>query len=410
MVRILHFADLHLGVENYGRLDSATGLHSRLLDFVRSFDEIVDYAMQAPVDLVVFAGDAYKSRDPTPTQQREFASRIHRLVSAGIPVFLLVGNHDLPGASSRASSVDIFATLQVPNVHVGRRIGTHTIATRAGDVQLVAVPWIVRNQLMSREQYKNRSLAELDEITVEILDRLLQAEFERLREDIPAIVVYHGAIQGAVYGSERSVLLGHELVITSLFRHPRVDYVALGHIHRHQVASGSGPLPMVYSGSVDRIDFGEEREPKGFVVADIAKGQSTFKFIPIQSTRRFVTIDVKALDSNPMASLRNAVAREDLRGAIVRLVIHTSEEQNHLLDDGGVRSLLEGAFKVAGVVRQVEIRSRPRLGSGHHIARMAPTDALREYLQVRQLPAQRIDLLLERARALMFPEGRELVA
>jgi len=53
MVRILHFADLHLGVENYGRTDAATGLHSRLLDFLRSFDELVDYALDQRVDLVL---------------------------------------------------------------------------------------------------------------------------------------------------------------------------------------------------------------------------------------------------------------------------------------------------------------------------------------------------------------------
>jgi len=66
MVKVLHFADLHLGVENYGRPDAATGLHTRLLDFMRSFDELVDYALAEPVDLVLFAGDAYKNRDPNP--------------------------------------------------------------------------------------------------------------------------------------------------------------------------------------------------------------------------------------------------------------------------------------------------------------------------------------------------------
>ena len=33
-VKILHFADLHLGVESYGRIDPATGISSRLLDFL----------------------------------------------------------------------------------------------------------------------------------------------------------------------------------------------------------------------------------------------------------------------------------------------------------------------------------------------------------------------------------------
>ncbi|MQY67529.1 MAG: exonuclease SbcCD subunit D, partial [Dehalococcoidia bacterium] len=85
-MKILHFADLHLGVESYGRIDPTTGLSSRLLDFLKALDQLVDYAIDNKVDLVLFCGDAYKSREPTQTQQREFARRIYRLSSSGIPI------------------------------------------------------------------------------------------------------------------------------------------------------------------------------------------------------------------------------------------------------------------------------------------------------------------------------------
>ena len=79
MIRILHFSDLHLGVENYGHLDPRTGLSTRLGDFLRSFDSVVEFALDEDIHLVVFCGDAYKTRDPNPTFQREFAKRIRRL-------------------------------------------------------------------------------------------------------------------------------------------------------------------------------------------------------------------------------------------------------------------------------------------------------------------------------------------
>src|SRR4051794_12570017 len=85
-VKIVHFADLHIGVENYSRPDPETGLPSRLLDFLQAFDELVEFSLAENVDLVLFAGDAYKSREPSQTQQREFAKRVQRLASAGIPV------------------------------------------------------------------------------------------------------------------------------------------------------------------------------------------------------------------------------------------------------------------------------------------------------------------------------------
>ncbi|NLE77549.1 MAG: exonuclease subunit SbcD, partial [Chloroflexi bacterium] len=144
-MRLLHFADFHLGTENYGRLDPATGLSGRVLDFLRCLDFLVDTALQESVDLVLFAGDAYKTRDPSPTHQREFALRIRRLAEEGVQVLLLVGNHDMPGATGRANSVDIFHTLAVPNVTVANRLRLHRLETRSGPVQVVTLPWVIPN-------------------------------------------------------------------------------------------------------------------------------------------------------------------------------------------------------------------------------------------------------------------------
>ena len=88
-------------------------------DFLDAFDHLIDYAIHERADAVIFAGDAYKAREPTQTHQREFARRIRRLGAAGIQTFLLVGNHDLPNAEGRAHALEIYRTLDVPNVAVG---------------------------------------------------------------------------------------------------------------------------------------------------------------------------------------------------------------------------------------------------------------------------------------------------
>ena len=71
MPKILHFADAHIDMANYGRQDPATGLPLRVMDFLKSLDEIVDTAISEQVDLVIFAGDAYKNRDPAAFQSRD---------------------------------------------------------------------------------------------------------------------------------------------------------------------------------------------------------------------------------------------------------------------------------------------------------------------------------------------------
>ena len=106
-MHIVHFADVHIGVENYGKTDPETGLSTRLGDFLKSFDEVVSYAIDTRADLVLCCGDAYKSRDPSQTHQREFARRLVRLSAAGIPVFLVVGNHDMPNVVGRATALEI---------------------------------------------------------------------------------------------------------------------------------------------------------------------------------------------------------------------------------------------------------------------------------------------------------------
>jgi exonuclease SbcD len=150
MIKLLHLADLHIGVENYGRLDPATGLHTRLIDYLTRLDEAIDYGLNEGVDVVLIAGDIYKNRTPNPTHQREFARRIRRIRGAGLPVFILIGNHDVSPAVGRAHSIEIFDTLAVEGVIIADRPGLHLIETRAGPLQILALPWVTRHNLLTK--------------------------------------------------------------------------------------------------------------------------------------------------------------------------------------------------------------------------------------------------------------------
>jgi len=256
MIKIIHFADLHLGVENYGRIDPATGLSSRLGDFLNSLDELVDYALAEKVDLVLFCGDAYKTREPTQTQQREFARRINRLASSDISVFLLVGNHDMPNAIGRATATEIFDTLTVKNVTVASRPGTFKIQTTGGAVQVSALPWLRRSALLSREDTKNLNLEQVNQRMQEALTQVISSQAVVLDPSLPAILAAHVSVGAARAGSESMMAIGQEpVLLLSNIALPAFDYVALGHIHKHQVLAENPPV--VYAGSLERIDFSE---------------------------------------------------------------------------------------------------------------------------------------------------------
>lgn len=403
-VRLLHFADLHIGVENYGRLDPSTGVNQRVLDFLARLDEVVEYALEHEADLVLFAGDAYKTRDPNPTYQRAFARRIKRLADAGTPVILLVGNHDLPAMPQRASSVDIFHTLAVPNVYVGREEGILRISTRHGPVQVAVVPFPVRQRLLTQEMYRNASVEQLDEALREVVTRNIQAMAQQLDPAIPAVLAAHLSVAGAVYGSERSVMIGRDTVILrSVLTDPAWDYVALGHIHKHQSLHDGHP-PVVYAGSLERIDFGEEADPKGFCWAEIRRGETAWRFVEVNA-RRFVTIraDLRGA-TDPLAALRDIVAGYDVRDAVVRLILQLRLEQERLLRDADVRALLRDAEFVGSIAREVERKARLRLGVVRP-EELTPPQLLERYLEAKGVPPERRRDLLAAAGEIFGTEG-----
>jgi exonuclease SbcD len=405
-IRLLHFADLHVGMENYGRLDPATGVNGRVLDFLHRFDEMIDYGLGREVDLVIFAGDAFKARNPTPTYQRAFARRVKRLADAGVPVVLLVGNHDLPTMVQRASSVDIFRTLDVPNVIVGRVEDIHNIETRHGPVQVATVPYPVRQRLLAHDEYRGLSIKQLDEALRDIVTANIGALAAKLDPDIPAVLTAHLSVSGATFGSERSVMIGRDaVVLKSALADPAWDYVALGHIHKHQSLNDGGYPPVVYVGSLERIDFGEEGQPKGFCWVELARGDTTWEFVEVDA-RPFVTVRADVREAlNPLMALQQAVNTHNLKDAVVRLILRMRADQEPLVRDRDVRALLSDAYFVGGINREIEREARVRLGE---LApeEMTDRELLAKYLETRNTDPERARVLLEHAEAI-FAEDSE---
>ncbi len=400
MIRLLHFSDLHLGVENYGRLDPQTGLSTRLGDFLASLDAIVDCALTEDIDLVLFCGDAYHSVHPSPTYQREFARRIRRLSAAGVLVFLLAGNHDLPLAAGKATSTEIFDTLEIPNVVVAGTAGTHRMETKRGTIQIVALPWPVRSHLLAKDQFRGLSSDEVSEELAKAVTRLVKKEIDGLDPDLPAVLAAHVTVFGAEtsYAAQRSVFLGREVIIPhSLLADRSFDYVALGHIHKHQVVREADP-PVVYAGSVERIDFGEEKEEKGFVLVELEKGRAQFQFMPLP-VRGFVTVEVEATGTDPTLQVLQAIASHDTNDKVVRLIIRTTAEKEPLLKEAEVFAALSGAFHVAAVIKDVERPVRLRIGERNY-EEMTTREILETYLKVNQVPRERAQVLLQYADAL----------
>jgi exonuclease SbcD len=381
-VKILHFADAHIDMASYGRHDSASGLPLRVTDFLKSLDTIIDAAIAEPVDLVIFAGDAYRDRTPAPTYQREWGRRLMRLARAGIPTLLLVGNHDLAPALGRAHALETFDTLEVPHMRVIDR----PIFLRPGDLeglplQVIALPWVARSGLMASLGLSASDPSRIYEELEQRLTELINGWLEQCDPALPVVLTAHCSVQGAIYGGERTVMLGADLVLpASLVKNPRLDYVALGHIHKPQNLNEGGHPPVIYPGSIERVDFGEAHDDKYYIIATVAPGHTQVEWRQLSDIRPF--IDRFVILENEQDVMETLYASlpvpEHMEAAIVRLVIEYPRDYEALIDDSALRDYTRQALEFH-LVKRPQVEGRVRLPTDMTVGSLSPLDLLNLY-------------------------------
>ena len=382
-MKLLHFADAHIDMANYGRHDPETGLPFRVLDFLKSLDTIVDAAISEKVDMVIFAGDAYKDRSPAPTFQREWGKRIIRLSQAKIPTLLLVGNHDLSPAIGRAHAIQEFDTLQVPYVHVLSKIQLLK-PEHLWDVpvQVIALPWIARSAFMADYETKIGENLQ-NEVFTKLQDRIVERINELIDESdtsLPIIFTAHASIEGAKFGGERLVMLGNDLTLSgSLVRNPKFSYVAMGHIHKPQDVNKDQQPPVIYPGSIERIDFGEAGEPRYFVIAHIEKGKNTeVEWKELTGTRRFIERRTSLTSDENVTEVLKSQLPKDISDAIVKLTVEYPREWDALIDESALRKFAADAFEFH-LVKKPKIEARVRIPEGQVVSSMSPLELLGQY-------------------------------
>jgi exonuclease SbcD len=179
---------------------------------------------------------------------------------------------------------------------------------------------------------------------------------------------------------------------------PTWDYVALGHIHQHQNLNPAGSPPVIYPGSLERVDFGEEKQPKGFCWVTLERGRADWRYIEL-AARPFCTIRVDVrTEPEPLAALRREVGRHHSEGSVMRLVVTMTPEQEPQLRDAVLMPLLEGAF-FAQINRDIDRAARDRL-NGMDPDTLTPEHLLTCYLLAKGRVEADLAPYLEEARTI----------
>ena len=408
-MKLLHFSDAHIDMANYGRHDPATGLPLRVLDFLKSLDAIVDAAIDEKVDLVIFAGDAYRDRSPAPTFQREWGKRIIRLSQAKIPTLLLIGNHDISPAIGRAHAIQEFDTLQVPYV----RVLAKPEFLRPADlwdlpVQVIAMPWISRSSLMANLEMSGEDTGEVYSNIESRISDLVDGWLEESDPSLPIILTAHASIEGAKFGGERLVMLGNDLVLSgSLVKNRKFNYVAMGHIHKPQDVNEGNQPPVIYPGSIERVDFGEALEDRFFVIAYIEKGKDTqVEWRKLTGTRPFIERRARLQSGeNVTEALKAALPTvNEMDGAVVKLTVEYPREFDTLIDEAALRKHAGNTFEFH-LVKRPQIESRIRLPDDQAVSSLTPLELLDLYWRAAKVEGA--DTLQSLAREIIADESPE---
>ena len=370
---LVHTADFHLGV---GLLEAPVGSavwQRRVEDFISRMMDIAREAIRLRADFLVVAGDIFQSTHPRGWLLHEFARFIRVLVENRVQVVAIAGNHDQPRVVDSSTHLDALAELKIRGFHYVRRPTAIELegAYSGRRVRFICLPYV--HPTLTKE-------GALDTMAYE---RMVESKLRELAEEPSAdytVTVAHFLVYGAKEGSERLLRPGvYEAPVSPrIFTLPSVSYTALGHVHKHQEVARRA----FYSGSIERVNFGEASEEKGFIVVEEERGELKPRFSPLPC-RKMVSLSVDVSGSrNPTSRLLEEIrAQAGLEEAILKLTVRARREQLTSLSTREVDKALEAMGCFYWVLRYDVAYERPR--SLSLTSAMTLEEALERY--VRQL-------------------------
>ncbi len=229
-MKFVHMGDCHLGGWRQPEL--------RDLNFL-SFQQAITRSIQEKVDFVLIAGDLFDSAYPPIETLKDAFQELRRLAEANIPVFLIAGSHDY--SASGKTFLDV-----LDKAGFCKNVANFE---ERGD-SIILEPTIFRNVAIYGYPGKKSGLEVDDIVRIKIQDS----------PGLFKILMLHTTLRDAI-GSLPIKAVDHE-------RLPKVDYLALSHLHIHYSKEGR-----VYSGPIFPNNISELEELQGgsFCIFDNGK-------------------------------------------------------------------------------------------------------------------------------------------
>ena len=235
----LHCADLHLGATIKTLTGLPTEFEPRLINApIAALDRIVTTAIEKKVAGVIMAGDVFDNTHPSVSTEYQLRDRLQKLGAAGIPTFIVTGNHD--PLDNTVSSIEYPESV-------------HFFGTKVDVIPLMRDDEILAHvygvSYGTSKETKN-----------------LATEFPSKPKGPFSIAVLHTNVAGQTGHDSYAPCELADLVEREF------DYWALGHVHTRKTLREKEPV-VHYPGNVQGLHR-NEAGPRGVTLVEVASGGS----------------------------------------------------------------------------------------------------------------------------------------
>jgi len=256
-VQILHCSDTHLD-KNFNIANLAR-VQERKEDLNRNFSAAVDYALRNKPDLFLMTGDIFDRVSPGNAARILVTEKIRQLKEAGISVFLIGGNHDVPKLGSQHLAIDVLSSA-----------GLATVFSRSDEFEKQTLQVDGKSICIAGKSYFSQ---------VESQNPLRGLKVPT--EGDYNLLMIHGSLQGLnVFSSVP------EMVSQNPFRPEDIksglNYLALGHFHNYYERDHEG-CKIVNPGSTEKLSWAEMNDEKGFVWAELHGSNVSTEFVKLET-------------------------------------------------------------------------------------------------------------------------------
>lgn len=344
MDEIVVCADIHEGI-NFGiNVDLETGISARALDIHENFKRIANFAIAKKAKLFVIAGDLFDRTNVVPIYREMVRKDVLEPLRANkIKVFIIAGNHDQPRISKRGTSISDFEDYDKSFITVYRTPSVERIYVENKKILCLILPYIHPSAVI--ELMKDKLGKEIPkEQVLEVGRRIIKEWLENcVKEQADYKILFaHYYIEGAKLREVASPeVLPGEFSITKQEISPELDLAVLGHVHLHQKVGKSGKCEIIYTGGVERIDWGECDDEKGFVRISPLENKWCFEKLPTRKMEK-IELALEANEKDPTDKIISAL--ENVKDKMIKLTVSLPLGMRARIEESKLRLKLKDSF------------------------------------------------------------------